>query len=211
MCDECPIDQRPSTQEAGRTPRRLAQDDKDKAAHMLREQEREQAKNDAIKDRKLALPRYRIKYTCDKCGSKFDQSTKKCEKCGHRKCQTCGRWPPRKPEEPVAAGDGPALESLEDTLAQYALKDEHRVTPRQFVDSGAASMVHDRFSTEKRSFSTNESVGAAAVSPREAKVQGATQETTPPVSKEAFDAKKDTDMTDDANEDLYDCYEYNTK
>jgi len=176
----------------------------DRAAHTPREQEQEQA---AIKDRRLALPRYRIKYTCDKCGSKFDQSTRKCGSCGHRKCQSCGRWPPRKVEELVAAsaagaaaGDGPALQSLEASLAQYT-----PYAPRQPVDSGAASIAHNRFSTDKRSFSVNHSrfsidnavVGVGATPQRTTKP--ATREDIDDADKDAeVDAGKDTEMTDDA-------------
>lgn len=185
MCDKCPSDRPASpTRDSGRTTRRV------KRTPTPQEQQREQEQKEPIKDRKLALPRYRIKYTCDKCGSKFDSSTKKCQSCGHRKCESCGRWPPREPQNAAAPVPLPsAVDTLEDTLAQYALKDE----PRQFVDSGAASVFHDRVSVEQRSFSVDKGIGVEGVAGQEGNVVVPS----PGGEEASSEVKKDTDMTDD--------------
>lgn len=42
----------------------------------------------------------------------------------------------------------PADEVMQDVRVQYALKDDVDVVPRMFVDSGAASVVHERISSD---------------------------------------------------------------
>lgn len=97
------------------------------------------------------------------------------------------------------------MEKLEDTLAQYT-----PYAPRQFVDSGAASVVHDRFSSDKRSFSADNGVSAFSVGnavvavgggtpqhPAKAKAKAATMESEDMRDGDA-EKDKDTEMIDDA-------------
>jgi len=86
---------------------------------------------------------------------------------------------------------------LEDSLAQYALKDEPTPVPRQFVDSGAASVVRDRFSVDTRYLSVDDCGVAGVVLRKEEKVEGSIEGRTTPTAQRGSKDEKDTEMTDD--------------
>lgn len=44
-------------------------------------------------ERMWKKPRMRIRYTCDECGSLFNEREKICDRCGHQRCENCARTP----------------------------------------------------------------------------------------------------------------------
>ncbi|KAF4312892.1 hypothetical protein GTA08_BOTSDO11771 [Botryosphaeria dothidea] len=65
-------------------------------------------------------PRMRIRWSCEQCNSLFMEKAKTCGNCGHERCQSCVRIPPKKVrKEP----DPAVLRSVEEKLARFKMED----------------------------------------------------------------------------------------
>lgn len=63
-----------------------------------------------IRERVFKKPRIRVRYNCDQCLSVFKEGSRKCPKCGHLRCESCVRWPPR--SEPSREPNAAAIEAF---------------------------------------------------------------------------------------------------
>ncbi|KAI9667613.1 MAG: hypothetical protein M1821_000429 [Bathelium mastoideum] len=68
-------------------------------------------------DRVYRKPKARVKWFCEKCGDGFLAKSKIC-KCGHERCDTCKRMPPKKVRPSV---DPDVLKAVEAKLAELDL------------------------------------------------------------------------------------------
>lgn len=49
--------------------------------------------NDRARERMHKKPRQRVRFTCDRCGSLFRERNRRCDGCGHIRCEGCLRAP----------------------------------------------------------------------------------------------------------------------
>lgn len=65
-------------------------------------------------------PRMRIRWSCEQCNSLFMEKTKTCANCGHERCQSCVRIPPKKAKKEP---DPAVLRSVEEKLARFRMEE----------------------------------------------------------------------------------------
>ncbi|KAF2143861.1 uncharacterized protein K452DRAFT_268304 [Aplosporella prunicola CBS 121167] len=71
-------------------------------------------------ERTWRKPRMRVRWQCEDCDTFFVDKSKECANCGHERCPTCTRLPPKKiKKEP----DPETLRAVEEKLARFMMED----------------------------------------------------------------------------------------
>ncbi|KAB2579513.1 hypothetical protein BFW01_g6159 [Lasiodiplodia theobromae] len=65
-------------------------------------------------------PRMRIRWSCEHCNALFMEKTKTCAGCGHERCPSCVRIPPKKAKKEP---DPAVLRSVEEKLARFKMEE----------------------------------------------------------------------------------------
>ncbi|QIW99678.1 hypothetical protein AMS68_005196 [Peltaster fructicola] len=69
-----------------------------------------------VVERVYKKPRQRVRYNCEHCNIQFT-GRQECSGCGHERCETCPRFPPRKPK--LVPNSDPAWIELQAKLATH--------------------------------------------------------------------------------------------
>lgn len=70
-----------------------------------------------VRERVMKKPRIRVKYTCEHCGSAFEEGKKVCGSCRHVRCVHCNRWPPRSKREEKPSAE--AVKAFQQRMASF--------------------------------------------------------------------------------------------
>lgn len=80
LCKECPRDPPPSPPRSGSTRISLSPLPPPQSH---------------VRERVMKKPRVRVRYTCELCQTVFEEGNRRCSNCGHARCHSCSRYPPR--------------------------------------------------------------------------------------------------------------------
>ncbi|OCL08594.1 hypothetical protein AOQ84DRAFT_292834, partial [Glonium stellatum] len=75
---------------------------------------------DLGKRRTWRRPRQRVRWSCERCQSFFKEGSQACPDCGHERCDTCTRIPPKKARKEKEF-DPEVVKRVEEKLARFSI------------------------------------------------------------------------------------------